>query len=192
MKKNFFQKLLLHLLPFFFIPLLLPAQKQNDSLKTYTLGEHIFSVSRHRQNLQDVGRNVTVIKQEEITKSQCHSLGDLLSLQTGMHITGSGMNYGSTERVFLRGANSYHTVILIDGVRISDPSSVDNGLDLSELSLNNIEQIEIIKGSHSTLFGSSAIAGVINIITKTHDTSGVHVNASLSAGSSNGCGPACP
>jgi len=183
MKKIFLQKLLLNSLLFLFFPLLLPAQNRNDSLKTYTMEEHVFIVSRHRQSLPDVGRNVTIIKQEEINKSQCHSLGDLLSSQAGMHITGSGLNYGSTERIFLRGANSYHTVILIDGVRISDPSSVDNGLDLSELSLNNIERIEIIKGSHSTLFGSSAIAGVINIITKADDTSGVHVNASLSAGS---------
>lgn len=72
----------------------------------------------------------------------------------------------------MRGANSNHTVIMVDGMRLSDPSSVDNALDLGELSLTNIERIEIVRGAHSTLYGSSAIGGAVNIITKKNDRLG--------------------
>ena len=159
------------------------SQNPNDTTKSYTVDEVVFSASRRLQNQLDAGKSISVIDQAEIKNSIFHSVAELLANQPGLHLTGSGQNFGASQRMFLRGSNSSHTVVMIDGVRISDPSSVDNSLDLAELSLNMIERIEIIKGSHSTLYGSSAMAGVVNIITKTQETNTVSLNTSLSAGS---------
>jgi vitamin B12 transporter len=72
--------------------------------------------------------------------------------------------------------------VMIDGIRITDPSTADNAIDLSEISLSNIERIEIVRGAQSSLYGSSAIGGVINIITKKGMTPGVHVDANVMGG----------
>ena len=69
----------------------------------------------------------------------------------------------------MRGASSGRTLILLDGIPVSDPSMINNEFDLNLFSINDIERIEICKGAQSTLYGSDAIAGVINIITVKKD-----------------------
>ncbi|NIN92510.1 MAG: TonB-dependent receptor plug domain-containing protein, partial [Candidatus Aenigmarchaeota archaeon] len=68
--------------------------------------------------------------------------------------------------VFLRGANSEHTLILMDGVELNDPISPSRSFDLAHLTLDNVDRIEILRGPQSTLYGSDALGGVVNIITK--------------------------
>src|SRR5678809_1654753 len=75
-------------------------------------------------------------------------------------------NAGKDKSLYLRGARVDHTLIAIDGVPVYDASGIGNNFDIRNLSVNQIERIEILKGSQSTLYGSDAIAGVINIITK--------------------------
>lgn len=137
-----------------------------DTLQNKQLEEVVVTSSRSDQNINDVGRSISIINSEEIQNSVYTNVSELLSKKEGIHIVGSGQTPGSLQSLFLRGANSEHTMILIDGVRINNPSSTDNAINLAELSLANIERIEIVRGSHSTLYGSSAIGGVINIITK--------------------------
>ncbi len=137
-----------------------------DTTRVYELQEVIISASRYEQQPSSVGRNVTVITREEIENSAYGGLGELLSHQQSLHIIGDSQTPGSLTQGFLRNSNSNHFIVMIDGVRISDPSTVNNGIDLSELSLLGVERIEIVRGSHSTLYGSSAIGGVINIITQ--------------------------
>lgn len=149
-----------------------------DTGKVYTLDEVIISASRIEEDPSLVGRNVTVISSEEIENSLHYSLAGLLAEQESIHMIGNNQTPGSLQQGFLRNSNSSHSVVMIDGVRISDPSTVNNSVDLSEISLAGIKRIEIVRGSHSTLYGSSAIGGVINIITKTKGAEGFNLDFS--------------
>ncbi|HEX6982741.1 MAG TPA: TonB-dependent receptor [Balneolaceae bacterium] len=153
-----------------------------DTSKVYKLDEIIISASKYEQAPKSVGRNVTVITGEEIRRSIYTSVADLLADQQSIHLVGNGQTPGSLQQGFIRGSNSNHAVVMIDGIRISDPSTVNNSVDLSELSVTGIKRIEIVRGSHSTLYGSSAIGGVINIITKKRGTPGFNANLSTRHG----------
>lgn len=156
--------------------------QQTDTTRAIELKPVLISATRSEKKPLDVGRSITVISHEQITNSGANSLAELLSQQEGIGIIGAGQTPGSLQSLFTRGANSNQTNILIDGIKISDPSSTDNAVDLSELSLAAIERIEIVRGSHSTLYGSSAIGGVINIITRKNQLPGMHANVQLKTG----------
>jgi vitamin B12 transporter len=153
-----------------------------DSLKEQNLNEVVISANRSEKNINDVGRSITVISAEEIKKSGVTTIAELLTQQEGIYVVGAGQNPGMVSSIFMRGANSNQTVILIDGVRITDPSAINNAIDVSELSLANISRIEIVRGSHSTLYGSSAIGGVVNIITKKATKPGLSADAVIVGG----------
>jgi len=163
-------------------PLLAQQSTSIDSSKVYRLEEIIISASKYKQSPQSVGRNVTVITHQEIQNSSYTSVSDLLADQQSVYMIGSGQTPGSLQQGFIRNTNSNHSVVMIDGVRISDPSTVNNAIDLSELSLTGIERIEIVRGSHSTLYGSSAIGGVINIITQKQGAEGFNANVETKHG----------
>ncbi len=155
---------------------------QSDSAKIKQLNPVVITATKSEKNLIDVGRSISVITSDDIEKSVCTNLSDLLSSKEGIFVIGNDQNPGMAQSIFTRGANSNQTVIMIDGVRITDPSSTNNAFDLSELSLSNIERVEIVRGSHSTIYGSSAIGGVINIITKKTPKKGLNINADLTGG----------
>ena len=148
-----------------------------DSIKTVTI-----TATRSEKDVMDVGRSVTVISGDQLRQPGCNSVADILSQQEGIYIVGTGQNPGSVQDLFLRGADDNHTTVMIDGVPVSDPSNPNGALDLSELSIADVDKIEIIRGSHSTLYGSSAIGGVINIITNNNYTPGLHGNISATGG----------
>ncbi|MDZ7715535.1 MAG: TonB-dependent receptor [Balneolaceae bacterium] len=153
-----------------------------DTSKVYQLDEVIISASRYAESPKTVGRNVSVITRAEIEQSVHLSVADLLAEEQSVHIVGNRQTPGSLQQGFIRNANSNHSLVMIDGVRISDPSTVNNAVDLSEISLLGVERIEIVRGSHSTLYGSSAIGGVVNIITKKNTQQGFGLNASTKNG----------
>ncbi|MDB5262952.1 MAG: Outer rane cobalamin receptor protein [Adhaeribacter sp.] len=156
--------------------------QQTDSLRTEPLPEVIFTATRAPKPVSEIGRSVTVISSEQIQNSIYNNAGELLSQQEGIYVVGTGQNPGMTQSIFMRGAGSSQTVILVDGIRVTDPSGVNNALDLSELALTNIDRIEIVRGSHSTLYGSSAIGGVVNIITKKNNKPGFNGIAEIKGG----------
>jgi vitamin B12 transporter len=149
-----------------------------DSAKVTMLREVAISATRTEQPLIEIPRSVTVITNDVIEKSAYSSLGDLLNAETGLYVVGAGQTPGTNQNVFMRGASSNQLAVMVDGVRVSDPSSPNSAIDLSEISLTNVERVEIIRGSHSTIYGGAAIGGVINIITKEKSPSGLHGNAS--------------
>lgn len=158
------------------------SSQEQDSVSNYSIDEVIISGKRIEMNPIDIGRNVSVLTQEDINNSACNSAGELLSHQGGINIIGACQNPGMLQSIYIRGTNANQTLVLIDGIRITDPASVENTLDLSEVSLSNIQKIEIVRGSHSTYYGGSAIGGVINIYTKKRDNPGLNVDALIKSG----------
>jgi vitamin B12 transporter len=140
------------------------AQQVLDS--SAQLSEVVVTANRHPQKQNQTGKVMTVITREELSRSIGRTLPDLLNMQAGITVLGSQNNLGTNQDIFLQGASSGKTLILIDGVPAYDPSTISTAFDINHFSIDNIERIEIVRGAMSTLYGSDAIAGVINIITK--------------------------
>ncbi len=125
----------------------------------------VVTATRIPTPLQQVASSVTVITADDIRANQWRSLPEALAAQPGMRVATSG-GIGAQTSLFTRGTNSNHTLVLLDGIEIADPSTPNGAYDFAHLSLNNIERIEIVRGPQSTLYGSGALGGVINIITR--------------------------
>lgn len=132
------------------------------------LGEVVVTATRDEVPLEQVGSSISVVTAKEIEQQQIRTVADALRTVPGLDVVRSG-SFGGTTAVFMRGAKSEHTLVLIDGIEVNDPSSTGGGFNFAGLTTDNIERIEILRGPQSTLYGSHAIGGVINIITKRGD-----------------------
>jgi vitamin B12 transporter len=158
------------------------AQAQTDTLAK-TLDEVITTGTKFPVKQSQTGKVITVITRGELERSTGKSLGQILNEQAGINIAGALNNLGTNQSVYVRGASAGRTLVTIDGVPVYDPSFITSEFDINLIALNNIEQIEICKGSQSTLYGTDAVAGVINIITtKTDITKPVNIKATAAAG----------
>jgi len=142
----------------------------------------ITSATKTQQSIKDVTANVSVITSEEIQEKHYATVTQALNSIAGVNYTSYG-GIGSATSINLRGAGNNRTLILIDGVRYQDPSSI-SGANIAHLMIEDIEQIEVIKGAQSGIWGADASAGVINIITKSAQE-GTHTSVNLEAGSFN-------
>ena len=140
------------------------ALSQTDT-SSKTLDHVIVTANKLPQKQRTTGKVVTLIPREEIEKSAGKSLAQLLNEQAGIAINGALNNKGTNQSLFMRGASSGRTLILFDGIPVYDPSVINNEFDLNLISLANVECVEVCKGAQSTIYGSDAEAGVINIIT---------------------------
>src|SRR5512139_2465192 len=111
-----------------------------------------------------VGNSVSVLDRREIEASQAVAVSDLLASLPGVGVTRSG-GPGALTALRIRGAEADHTLVLIDGVQINDPASTGGGFDFGNLLVGDISRIEVLRGSQSTLYGSQAIGGVVDIVT---------------------------
>ena len=132
--------------------------------KALSIGEVVITATRAEEDIDKISSNVTVITQEEIKKSTATTVQDLLRSEDGLIVTdlfGTGTKSTVDMRGFTRGLN---TVILIDGRRLNE---IDlSGVDWNTIPMENIERIEVVRGSQGVLYGDNAMAGAINIITK--------------------------
>jgi vitamin B12 transporter len=129
----------------------------------------------------DVADSITVITAADIALKQQRSLPDVLADAPGLNVVQTGGEGGATS-VFMRGTNANHVKVLVDGIDVSDPSSPSDAFDFGQFLTADIDRVEILRGPQSGLYGSDAIGGVINIITKSGEGA-PHVTADLEGGS---------
>jgi vitamin B12 transporter len=129
----------------------------------------------------DVASSITVITADDIAARQVRTLPDLLKEVPGLNLVQTGGAGGQTS-VFMRGTNSNHTKVLVDGIDLGDPSNPGGAFDLGTFLTQDIQTVEILRGPQSGLYGSDAIGGVINIITKS-GSGPAQFNAGIEAGS---------
>ncbi|MFT7483815.1 MAG: vitamin B12 transporter, partial [Oceanospirillaceae bacterium] len=123
---------------------------------------------------------------DSVIKSNLHlSLPQLLSQQTGVVINGATQTSGSVQTVYFRGASRGLVLILLNGIPVSDGSDIDQTFDLNNISLSQIERIEIMRGGQSVVYGSDAVGGVINIVTRVSPNKPISGTANASYGSFN-------
>ncbi len=158
------------------------VQAQKDTANK-TLDEIIITATKFPIKQSETGKVVNVITQDQLQKSFGKSLSEILNQQPGININGADNNLGTNQTIYTRGAASANTLILLDGIPLYDASGISSEFDLNNFALDNIEKIEILKGAQSTLYGSDAVAGVINIISKKAETKPFNFNIDFSAGS---------
>lgn len=129
------------------------------------IGEVVVSATKSNINKRETGASVTIITEKEIEQRGKANVIDLLKDVPGLTIVREA-DFGGKANVFIRGAKSGNTLILIDGVESNDPSAIDRSFDFANLTADNVERIEVLRGPQSLLYGSDATGGVINIITK--------------------------
>jgi vitamin B12 transporter len=160
------------------------AFAQKDTIQTKVLDEVVVTANKIEQKQSTTGKVITVITKEQIEKSTGKTVAQILNEQAGIVINGALSNPGAVQTIFMRGGAAGSTLVLMDGIPVNDPSQINNDFDLNFFSINDVERIEVCKGAQSTLYGSDAIAGVINIITtKANISKPVNAKATQTAGS---------
>jgi len=163
-----------------------PAMSQSsdaavtDSLE---LDRVVITASKIPQSQRETTKPVQIIDRAEIEQNSGRDLSQILNQQSGIRVNDSYGAPSNSRILYMQGSAATNTLILMDGLAINDPSGTGGLFDLRLLSTDNIEQIEILKGSQSTLYGTDAIAGVINIITRKGSDEPINGNAQLSYGS---------
>ena len=125
----------------------------------------VVTATRTETPENEIGSAMTVITAKDIADKNINNVADALRTVPGLDVVRSG-GAGQQTSVFMRGANSNHTLVLVDGVEMNDPSSPTGAFDFAFLQTDNIERIEVVRGAASAAYGSDAIGGVINVITK--------------------------
>lgn len=131
-----------------------------------TENEMVVTAGRLPLPTKEVASSFTIITSDEIKTYQYQTIVDALKSSPGLTVAQSGST-GTLTSIFARGASSNQTLVLLNGMAINDPSSPGGAANLANIPLDNVERIEIIRGPQSALYGSQALGGVVNIITKT-------------------------
>lgn len=139
------------------------AQRSQADTAYYELPLTLVTATRSEERIDRVASSVTVLTREELDQAQIRTVEEALRSVPGLDIVRSG-SAGKASSAFLRGANSTHTLVLVDGVQVNSPTN--GGFDFSSLTTDNIERIEVVRGPQSALYGSNAVGGVINILTR--------------------------
>ncbi|WP_291013697.1 TonB-dependent receptor [Hydrogenophaga sp.] len=152
-------------LPLVFLPAFLPFAALAQGTSVTTLPETVVTATRNPLPLTAAMHHTTVISREDIERSQASDLVSLLQREAGLQRTQNG-GVGTVSSVFLRGAPSLQTLVLVDGVPLNKQDA-SGAVSLEHLMLDNVERVEIVRGNVSAIYGSGAIGGVIQIFTRT-------------------------
>ena len=153
-------------LPALALPSLVLAAEAADA--DTAVDQVVVTAGRAADKLSEVPVSTTVIDATALRRRQAVAISDILSSTPGVTVTRNGGVGGATQ-VRIRGAEAEQTAVLIDGVKLNDPSSTGGGYNFATLLAGDIDRIEVLRGPQSTLWGSQAIGGVVSMITKTPD-----------------------
>ncbi len=158
------------------------GKAQVDSTATKLEEVIVTATSKFDLPRKDSGKPVIKITRADIEAQRAASVADLLNQYAGIEINGARSNAGQNQSYFVRGGNSRQVSFLIDGAQVNDPSNIFSDFDLRLVDLDQIEEIEILKGAASTLYGANASTAVINIKLRKAPKSGTRVNVSSFVG----------
>lgn len=142
----------------------------------------VVTATRAPSNVERLPADIDVIDVDTARGRGVASLADALSEAPGLHVLQSG-GFGSQTSIFSGGANSNHTLVLFDGLRLNDPSSPNSAFDAGQDTLGGLARIEVVQGPMSAVFGSDAIGGVINMLPRHGRGGALNAGLDLSAGS---------
>lgn len=154
-----------------------------DTLSVKELDQAIVTTTKFEQKQSLIGKSTIIITKEMIEKSAGSTVFEILNQSAGIFISGSNNTFGSNQEIYLRGGSTGNTLVLIDGIPVYDASMINGSPDPLMLNLNLVERIEVIKGSLSTIYGSDAVAGVVNFITKKNTLKKFESHSFLKTGS---------
>lgn len=162
--------------------LALAAPTPSLAQQVFDLDEITVSTNRVPTEIQRSGASVDVLDRAGIEASGAAQVSDVLGRLPGVSVAQSG-GAGAQTAIRIRGAAPGYTVVLVDGIRVDDPSGTSVQTDFGHMSLDDIERIEVLRGTQSALYGGSAVGGVINITTRRPDQDGFSQSAFAEAGS---------
>ncbi|MDX1332620.1 MAG: TonB-dependent receptor plug domain-containing protein, partial [Robiginitalea sp.] len=142
------------------------GQQPSDSIPTQELQEVVVTDTRIPLKREQSGKTVIQLGREDLDRYQGQSFPEVLNQLGGFEISGSRGRPGEVLGVFARGGRGRQVLVLVDGLRVTDPSSAAREFDLRLLPLSSIESVEIVKGATSVLYGANAATAVINIKTR--------------------------
>jgi len=147
------------------LPVLVPFCASAQTETRTTMPNVVITTDREAIPAEKVTGTVTVITRDEMERRQLRTVEEVLRSVPGVSVQQAGQ-VGTQTSVFVRGSNSNHVVVLIDGMNFNDPSTPNGAIDFAHLLTDNLDRIEVVRGPMSTLYGSGAIGGVINMVTK--------------------------
>ena len=159
--------------------------QEKDSSRVNQLSEVVVSDTKFAQHREKSGKVIEVISSEDLVKKTGQSLANVLSQVAGVEINGNQSATGKNLGYYIRGGKNRQVLIIIDGIPVTDASGISIEYDLRMLPVEQIERIEIMKGASSTLYGTGAAAGVINITLKKSSKKAIQGNAYMNIGSNN-------
>ena len=159
--------------------------QESDTLKVTNLKEVVVSDTKFAQSKEKSGKIIEVITAKDLEAKKGQNLANVLSQVAGVEINGNQSFGGKNLGYYIRGGRNRQTAIYIDGVPVVDASGINLEYDLRLLSVDQIEKIEVIKGASSTLYGTGAATGVINITLKKSAIKDVSGNAYITMGTQN-------